>query len=124
MKTARRIAAMEAVTSIAGLATVILGVVTGNWPVVLIAAAVAAGAGLLAAVAELREAEARSDAACRQHQMELAIEQERGRELGIEERMASLQACYAPLESDLAPGSGRFRERVSAEPEPDRDRPR
>jgi hypothetical protein len=123
MKTARRVAAAKALAVIAGLATVILGVATGNWPVVLIAAAVTSGAGLLAAVAELRETEARSDAACRRHQMELAIEQERGRELGIEERMASLQACYASLESELAPGSGRFRERVSAEPEPGRDRP-
>lgn len=120
MKTARRIAAMKALAAIAGVATVILGIATENLWVVVATAAVVAGAGLLAAYADLREAEARSDAACRQHQLEAAIEQERDRELGIEERLASLQACYAPLESELAPGSGRFRERLAAEAEPDR----
>jgi len=36
VKTARRIAAMEALTTVAGLVTVALGITTGNWPMVMI----------------------------------------------------------------------------------------
>jgi hypothetical protein len=123
MKTARRIAAAKAVAAIAGVATVVLGVATGNWPVVFAAAAVAAGAGLLAAVADFRETEARCESASRLHQMEAAIEQERDRELGIKQRMDELRSYYAASDG-VEGGSGRFRERVSAEGEPGWDRPR
>jgi len=41
-------AAMEALTTVAGLVTVALGISTGNWPMVMIAVAVTGGAGLLA----------------------------------------------------------------------------
>jgi len=36
VKTARRIAAMEALTTVAGLVTLALGITTGNWPMVMI----------------------------------------------------------------------------------------
>jgi hypothetical protein len=121
MKTARRIAAAKAVAAIAGVVTVVLGVATGNWPMVFAAAAVAAGAGLLAAVADLREMETRCEASGRLHQMEAAIEQNRGRELGIKERMTELRSYYAGLDGGEG-GTGQFRERVSVEPEPGRDR--
>ena len=118
MKTARRIAAAKAVAAIAGVATVVLGIATGNVWVVVAAAAVVAGAGLLAAVEDLREAEARNDAACRRHQMEAAIDQAQDQELGIRERMAALRAYYTGLDSGVEVGTGRFRERLSAENAP------
>jgi hypothetical protein len=75
MKTASRIAAMDAMIATAGLVTLALGIATGNLPVALTAAPLFCGAGLLATVAELREVEARGEAACRLRQMEAAIEQ-------------------------------------------------
>jgi hypothetical protein len=126
MKTARRIAALEALTAIAGVVTVGLAVAAGNWPVAMIATAamVAATAGpvlLAAAVAlfsEWKEGNVEADEACRLRQMEAAIEQARGSPPGIKERMADLRAYYAGLDG----GNGRFRERLAAEPEPGRDR--
>src|SRR6516165_5564114 len=117
MKTARRIAVGKAVAGIAGLVTLVLGIATGNVPVVFGAAAVLAGAGILAAVADLRETEARCEAA-RQQQMEAAIEREREPEFGIEERMAALQGFYARLDGGAESRPVRFRERLEAEPEP------
>jgi hypothetical protein len=126
MKTARRIAAAEAIAALGVLGTIVFGVATGNLAVALIATAamVAATAGpvLLAAatafVADWKEAGAQADEASRQHQMEAAIEQERDREQGVKESMAELRASYAGLDG----GGGRFRERVSAEDGPCRDR--
>lgn len=106
MKTARRIAAAKAVAVMAGLATMVLGVATGNLPVVFAAAAVFCGAGLLAAVADIRETEARCEATGRLHQMESAVEQGRCREQSIEERMAELRRYYAA--SIVGTASGRF----------------
>jgi hypothetical protein len=112
----KRIAAAKALAVVAGLATVVLGIATGNWPVVVIAAAVMSGAGLLAAVADLRETEARCEAA-RQNQTSAGIEPGRDVEPGIKERLASIKTYYARLESEAEDG-GRFRELVSAEDEP------
>lgn len=124
MKTARRIAAAEALATIAGLATVVLGVATGNWPVVMAVGVIVAGAGLLAAIADLRETESRSGAARRLHQGETAIEQEQGRELGVKERLARLRTCPAHLDAGPEGGGGQFRERLAAEPESGWDRVR
>jgi hypothetical protein len=125
VKTARRIAALEAMTAVAGVVTLGIAVAAGNWPMALIATAamVAATAGpvlLAGAVAlfsEWKEGNVEADEACRLHQMEAAIEQAQGRPLGIKESMADLRAYYAGLDG----GNGRFRERLAAEPEP-RDR--
>jgi hypothetical protein len=122
MKTAKRIAAAKAMTVVAGLATVVLGIATGNWPVVMIAAAVISGAGLLAAVADLRASEARCEAA-RQNQRSAGIEPGREVQPDFKERLASIKACYARLECEPE-GGGRFQERVAAEDGPGWDRPR
>jgi hypothetical protein len=117
MKTERRIAAAKALAVVAGVATVVLGVATGNWAVVVIAAAaMISGPGLLAAVADLRAVEARCEAA-RQNQASAGIEPGREVEPGIKERLASIKAYYARLESEPE-GGGRFRELVSAEDGP------
>jgi hypothetical protein len=122
MKTARRIAAMKAMAVVAGLATVALGIATGNWPVVMVAGAVAAGAGLLAALADLRETEARCEAVRRRSQASAGIEPGRDVEPDIQERLAGLKAYYARIESVPENGGGRFRERVSADEPPGWDR--
>jgi hypothetical protein len=122
MKTARRIAAMNVLAMVAGLVTVALGVATGNWPVVMIVGAVAAGAGLLAALADLRETEARCEAARLRNQASAGIEPGRDVEPDIQERLAGLKAYYARVESVPENGGGRFRERVSADDPPGWDR--
>jgi hypothetical protein len=126
MKTARRIAALEAVTAISGLVTMALAVATGNWPVAMIATAVMVAAtagpvllaGAVALFSEWKEGHVEADEACRLRQMEATIEQAGGRPPGIKESMADLRAYYAVLDG----GNGRFRERLAAEPEPGRDR--
>jgi hypothetical protein len=130
MKTERRIAAMEALAGIAGLLTIGFAVATGNVTVAMCAAAalvaVTAGPMLIAAagefVSEWREGNDRADEACRQSQMEAAVEQAQGKVPGIKERLAGLQACPAGIDGGAEGGTGRFRERVSAEPEPGWDR--
>jgi hypothetical protein len=121
MKTARRIAAAKAMAAIAGLATLVLAAATGSWPVFLGASAVALavieGPVLLAAagafVADWKESTAQAAEDRRLHQMEAAVEQERGRERGTEERMAELKAYYARIDSVPEKGDGRFQELVS-----------
>jgi hypothetical protein len=130
MKTARRIAAAKAVAAIAGLATAVLAAATGNWPFLLgtvaVAVAVVEGPALFAAaaalVADWKGSIAQAAEDRRLHQMEAAVEQERGRELGIEERKSELQGPYGCLDEELATGSGRFRQRVSGDKPPIWDR--
>jgi hypothetical protein len=117
MKTARRIAAMKAMSVIAGLATVVLGIATGNVTMVFAAAVVVAGAGLLAAYTDLREVEARSEAARMRNQTSAAIEPERDVQLDIQERLSQIKAYYARVECEPE-GGERFRELVSAEGSP------
>jgi hypothetical protein len=121
MKTAGRIATTKALVAVAGLVAIGFALATGNWPVVMLAASVTSGAGLLAAVADLRAVEARCEATGRLHQMEAAIERERGRQVDIKEKMAELRSYYAGLDG-VEGDSGRFRERLSSEPEPGWDR--
>jgi hypothetical protein len=130
MKTARRIAAAKALSVVAGLLTIGFALATGNLTVAMIGTGVmvaaTAGPVLLAAaamfVSEWREAHDWADEASRQHQMEAAVEQAQGKVVGIKERLAGLRACVAVIDGGAEGGTGRFRERLSAEPEPCRDR--
>jgi hypothetical protein len=114
MKTARRIAAAKAVTAIAGLVMIGSAIATGNLAVLMIAAVVTAGAGLLAAVADLRATEARCEAARMRNQTSAGIEAGREVQPEIQERLSQISAYYARLESEPE-GGGRFRELVSAD---------
>jgi hypothetical protein len=122
MKTARRIAAMKAIIAVSGLATVGLAVATGNWPVVLSAAAVASGAGLLAALADLRETEARCEAARRRDRTPAGGEPGREMDPDIQAKLAELKRYYARIESVTDGGERRFQDLVSAEDGPGWDR--
>jgi hypothetical protein len=121
MKTAKRIAAAKAMAAIAGMTTMVLAAATGNWHVLFgvgaVAVAVVEGPVLVAAaaafVADWKESIAQAAEDRRLHQMEAAVEQERGREHGTEERMAELKASYARINSDPEKGAGRFQELVS-----------
>jgi hypothetical protein len=118
MKTARRIAAMKALGVAAGVATVVLAVATGYWPVAMIAAAfLVSGPGLLAAIADFRETEARCEAA-RQNQASAGIGPGRDVQPDIQECLAEIKAFYARPANEPESGGGRFRELVSAEDEP------
>jgi hypothetical protein len=120
MKTARRIAATKALIGVAGLIAVVSAIATGNWTVVVIAAAVS-GVGLLAAVADLRAVEARSEAARMRNQASAGIEPERDVRPEIQERLSELKGYYARLESEPE-GAGRFQELVAADDSPGWDR--
>jgi hypothetical protein len=114
MKTARRIAAMEALTAISGVATVVLAVATGSVPMMIAAGAFIFGAALLPVAAQAVSAglEAR-----RENQASAASEAA-GRDVqpDIQECLAEIKAFYARPGNE--PESvGRFRELVSTEPE-------
>jgi hypothetical protein len=121
MKTAIRNATTKALIGVAGLITVVSAIATGNWAVVMITAAVASGAGLLAAVADLRAVEARSEAARMGNPTYEGVEPARDAQPDIRKQMAELKARYALIESEPESG-GRFRERLSAEHDPVWDR--
>jgi hypothetical protein len=132
MSIAERVAALSpgklslatAVAAIGGLAGAGIGFATGNVPLVIASYAVTFGAYLLPAVADWCCATAAVEAARRQCQEQMAIDTpERCVETASpsrEEALAKIRAYYAPLE--LQTGSGRFRERLSAEDEPGWDR--
>jgi hypothetical protein len=121
MKTARRIAAAKALAVVAGVATVVLGVATGNWAVAVIAAAALSGAGLLAAVADMRAVDARSEAARMRDQTSAGIEPGMDVQPDIKQRLSEIKAYYARLEGERE-GGGRFRELVAADDSPGWDR--
>ena len=119
MKTARRIAAMEAVTAISGVVTAALAVATGNVPMMIAAGVIIFGAAALPVVAQAVSAvlEAR-----REDQASSASEAPgRDAQPGIKERLSAIKAYYAHLGVEQEAG-GRFRELVSTEPEAGCDR--
>jgi hypothetical protein len=123
MKTARRIAAGKALAVVAGVAAVIVGVATGNWGVVMIAAAaMISGPGLLDAIADLRETEAQCEAA-RQNQASAGIEPGRDVQPEIKKMLAEIKAKYAH-QGGVPERGGRYQELVAAEDGPGCGRPR
>jgi hypothetical protein len=120
MKMARRIAAMENLAAIGGMATVVLAFATGNVPMMIAAGAFIFGAAALPVVAQAVSAvlEAR-----RERQASSASEAP-GRDVqpDIQECLAEIKAFYARRGKEPESGGGRFRELVSTEPEAGCDR--
>src|SRR5262245_7550844 len=114
MKTAMRNAATKALIGVAGLIAVGSAIATGNWPVVMIAAAVISGAGLLAAFADMWAVEARSEAARIRNQTSAGIEPGRDVQPQVHQELAELEAYYARLRTASEIASGRFQELVSS----------
>jgi hypothetical protein len=115
MKTARRIAAMEALTAISGVATAALAVATGSVPMMIAAGAVIFGAALLPVAVGVVNAvlEAR-----REDQASLASEAP-GRDVqpDIQECLGESKAFYACPGNEPESGGARFQELVSSEQE-------
>jgi hypothetical protein len=116
MKTARRIAAMEAVTAISGVVTLALAVATGSVPGMIAAGALIFAAALLPVAVGVVNAvlEAR-----REDQASSASEAP-GRDVqpDVRECLDEIKAFYARPGHEPESGGGRFRELVSAEDEP------
>jgi hypothetical protein len=114
MKTARRIAAMEALTAIGGVATAVLAVATGSVPMMIAAGAFFFGAAALPVVAQAVSAvlEARREA-------QAAASEAAGRDVQpeIQECLAEIKAFYARPGNEPESGEGRFQELVSSEQE-------
>jgi hypothetical protein len=118
MKTARRIAATKALVAIAGLVAVGSAIATGNWPVLIIAAAAIGGAGLLAAWSDMRAVEARCEATRMRNETSAVIEPGRDVEPDIQDTLADLKTYYARSARSLESGEGGFRERVTSSDNP------
>jgi hypothetical protein len=118
MKTARRIAATKALVASAGLVVVGSAIATGNWPVLMIAAAAIGGAGLLAAWSDMRAVEARCEATRMRNETSAVIEPGRDVQPDIQDTLADLKTYYARSARSLESGEGRFQERVSSAVKP------
>jgi hypothetical protein len=121
MKTARRIAALEALTAISGVVTLALAFATGNVPMMIAAGAFISGAALLPLAVGVVNAVLESR---RQDEASSASESP-GREVKpeIQECLAEIKAFYVRPVNEPE-GGGRFRELVSAEQEAGCDRRR